>query len=200
MRRGRKVGMSRRKRCWAGGAQTVFPASVNDESMLSASKLSLAQGADYESLHSAQHGGAAVSLSSAAPVGDTGMLDSSLRDIARVTVLDQSMGAIQGMRDQSGGMRRKKNSMRKKKGGMRKKNSMRKKKGMSRKKQGGMRKKNSMRRRKMRGGSAYSLSNAQDFGAPGMLLSPNQQATALSGMNPEWKLAEDPGAFKPAGL
>jgi len=49
----------------------------------------------------------------------------------------------------------------------------------------------------MRGGAAASLANAQDFGAPGMLLSPAQQAAALGGMNPEWKLAMDPASFAP---
>jgi hypothetical protein len=33
-----------------------------------------------------------------------------------------------------------------------------------------------------------------------MLLSPSQEAQALQGMNPEWKLAMNPGAFKPAGM
>jgi len=223
--------MSRRKRCWKGGAQTVFPAGVEDDSMLSASKLSSAQGLDYARLHLGQHGGAAVSLANSAPPGYTGMLDDSLRATARVEVLDQSMHGIQGMSDQSGGsrkrgkkarsMRRKKNgimmggkrrksmSMCKKKGmcmqgGKRRKSmSMRKKKGMYM--QGGKRgkKSRSMRKKKngnMMGGSGFSLAHAQDVGAPGMLLSPNQEATALQGMNPEWKLAADPGAFKPAGM
>jgi hypothetical protein len=53
----------------------------------------------------------------------------------------------------------------------------------------------------MRGGAALTpLGHAADFGSPGMLLSPNQEAQALAGMNPEWKLASDPGAFKPAGM
>ena len=158
--------------------------------MLSASKLSSAQGLDYARLHLGQHGGAAVSLANSAPPGYTGMLDDSLRATARVEVLDQSMQGIQGMSDQSGGSRRKRRgkkarSMRRKKNG----NMM-----------GGKRRKAMSMRKKMRGGSGYSLSHAQDAGAPGMLLSPNQEATALQGMNPEWKLATDPGAFKPAGM
>lgn len=53
--------------------------------------------------------------------------------------------------------------------------------------------------RKMLGmkGGAYSLSSAADYGAPGMLLSPADQAKALGGMNPEWKLATDPASFNP---
>lgn len=153
--------------------------------MLSASKLNSAQGLDYGRLHVGQHGGAAVSLANSAPPGYTGMLDDSLRGIARVGVLDESLAGIQGMSDQSGGSRKKSRSMRKKKNG----NMM-----------GGKRKKGMSRRKKMRGGSGFTLANAQDVGSPGMLLSPNQEATALQGMNPEWKLATDPGAFKPAGM
>ena len=213
---------SRRRRCWSGGA-----APVDDTSMNSPSKLSSAQGLDYAKLHEGQHGGAwglsnaagagdnymleasnsavgrpgqtggaAVSLASAAPPGYTGMLDDSLRATARIGVLDQSLGQIQGMSDQSGGGRKRKNMSRKRK------NMSRKRKSMNRKRKSMNRKRKSMnRRRKMKGGAALSpLSQAQDFGAPGMLLSPNQQAQALSGMNPEWKLASDPGAFKPAGM
>ena len=213
-RRGsRKSGMSRR-RCWKGGAQTVFPAGVNDTDMASANKLSIAQGNDYLKLHEGQHGGrwafsdaasadadymleasdsstafpgqsggAAINLASSAPPGYTGMLDDSLRATARITPLDQSMQGIQGMSDQSGGGRR------------RRKGTRRVRKGTRRGRKG------SMRRRRMRGGAAApSFSHAADFGSPGMLLSPNQEAQALQGMNPEWKLATDPGAFKPAGM
>jgi hypothetical protein len=50
--------------------------------------------------------------------------------------------------------------------------------------------------RKMRGGMA-ALANAQDYNAPGMLLSPGAERMAVMGMNPEWKLATDPAAFNP---
>jgi hypothetical protein len=46
-------------------------------------------------------------------------------------------------------------------------------------------------------GGAHSLSNAADYGSPGMLLSPGAEARALAGMNPEWKLAMDPNSFTP---
>jgi hypothetical protein len=48
--------------------------------------------------------------------------------------------------------------------------------------------------RKMRGGAAL---HPADYGSPGMLLGAADQAKALMGMNPEWKLATDPGAFAP---
>ena len=127
-----------------------------------------------------QRGGAVAVNPAPAPVGDTGMLDSSLRAQAGINPIDQSLQSIQGMSDQSGGRRR----MRKAKGtrkGKRKGKASRK-----------------TRQRKMRGGSAYSLSDAQDVGAPGMLLSPGQEAKALESMNPEWKLATDPNSFTPS--
>ena len=176
-RSARKSGASRR-RCWAGGAnQQAFPASVNDVSMEGPGKLSLAQGGQYESLHQGQHGGAAMSLAAAAPPGYTGMLDDSLRGAARIEPLDQSMQGIQGMSDQSGGRRR----------NTRRKGSRKGRKGRKGRKSS----------RRMRGGSAFNLTHAQDVAAPGMLRSPSQEAHALAGMNPEWKLASDPGSFKP---
>ena len=178
-KRAGKICMSRRKRCWSGGASAVVPANVADTNpnMGDPSKLSLAQGGDYQSLHKGQHGGAAFSLADSAPPGYTGMLDDSLRMTARIGVLDQSMSAIKGMSDQSGGRRRRRG----------KKASRRK---------GRKGRKSLSRRRRMRGGS-HNLSHSADVGAPGMLLSPNQQAQALQGMNPEWKLATDPNSFNP---
>ena len=169
-RRGASRRMNRRasRRCWSGGA----PASVNDTSMNASSKLSLAQGSDYENIHSAQHGGMA-------PVGYTGVLDDSLRATARVAVLDESMGAIQGMSDQAGGGRRRKGKKVKK---FTHKNIMAMLKKLN---------------KRQRGGAAYALTQAQDYSAPGMLLSPSAEARALGGMNPEWKLASDPTSFVP---
>lgn len=163
----------------------------------------LAQGGDYLALHKGQHGGsscgaplmrggAAVSLAAAAPVGYTGMLDDSLRGVARIGPLDQSIGAIQGMRDQSGGARRKRGAMRKATAAARKatkKVRMALSKLIRR-----MRAATRMSRRRQRGGAAL---NPADYGAPGALLSGADQAKALMGQNPEWRLAADPGAFAP---
>ena len=217
--------MSKRMRFYGGA--NMFPAGVSDNSMLEASKMSLAQGRDYLSHHTAQHGGMA-------PVGYTGVLDDSLRATARVGVLDESMGAIQGMSDQSGGGKRRGMSMKRMLrgakgmslklmkrmrkmmglkggkmmyGGKRKAMTMKMMKKMMAKKGGKMmyggkkRKAMTMKMMKkmmgMRGGFAYALSQAQDYSAPGMLLSPAGEARALAGMNPEWKLATDPSAFAP---
>ena len=165
--------MNRRasRRCWSGGA----PASVDDTSMNGPSRLSLAQGGDYAAIHAKQHGGMA-------PVGYTGVLDDSLRATARVAVLDESMGAIQGMSDQAGGGRRRKGKKAKKAKKFTHKNIMAMLKKLN---------------KRQRGGSAYALTQAQDYSAPGMLLSPSAEARALGGMNPEWKLASDPTSFVP---
>jgi len=185
-----------------GGANVTF-AGVNDASMMEAGKMSLAQGKDYLSHHTAQHGGMA-------PVGYTGVLDDSLRATARVGVLDESIGAIQGMSDQSGGGNRMTMKMAMKK--MKKMMGLKGGKMMyggqkmcgGQKMYGGKRGKRRMTMKMMkklmakkRGGFAYALSQAQDYSAPGMLLSPAGEARALAGMNPEWKLATDPSAFAP---
>ena len=174
--RGTRRRMNHRRRTQGGGA-----ASVTDTSMNSMSKQSLAQGSDYQSIHSNQHGGMA-------PVGYTGMLDDSLRSYARVGVLDQSIAAASGMSDQGGGGHRKfksKTAMKKYKLALNKMLKMVRSRPMK------------SRRMRQTGGSQGSLSQAQDYSAPGMLLSPSAEARALAGMNPEWKLATDPSSFAP---
>ena len=57
---------------------------------------SLAQGSDFLSRHTRQHGGA---LLTGAPVGYTGMLPSELRMVARVGGLDDSISAAATQRD-----------------------------------------------------------------------------------------------------
>ena len=73
-----------------------------------------------------------------------------------------------------------------------------KRKAMSRKRKGMMGGRSSCMRRRMRGGAAMTpLATAQDYSAPGQLLSPQGEARAMMGMNPEWKLATDPNSFAP---
>lgn len=187
-RRARKtVRRVRGKRCWSGGAnQLVFPGTVEnstyDSTLSSPSKMMLGQGNEYQSLHAGQHGGAVAINPSPAPPGYTGVLEDGLRGQAWVSPIDESLKAIQGMSDQAGGARRRR------RGSRRGKRSGSKRSGSKRGRRGSKR---------MRGGAAYSIANAQDFGAPGMLLSPGQEQAALGGMNPEWKLAMDPNSFAP---
>jgi len=161
-----------------GGAHNIAPAPLNDVSMVGASKLNLAQGGDYQSLHAGQHGGA-ISFANSAPPGYTGMLDSSLIAAARTGPTMESLNAASGMKDQGGGARR------------RRRGSRRGKKGSRRGKRRGS--------RRQRGGAAMTpFSTAADSGAPGMLLSPGMEQKAMMGMHTqEWKLAEDPNSFAP---
>lgn len=195
---------SRRSRKQRGGQ-----APVNNSSMNSSSAESLAQGKEYASLHANQHGGAAVSLTAAAPVGYTGVLDDSLRAIARIGPIDQAIGQIQGMSDQSGGGRRRRgrgtykvdNAIRNFRYGFtnpvkvtrKSTNQMFKKLKNSLKKL----QKSMKKMYKMRGGAGMQVGPVADYSAPGMLLNPAQEARALMGMNPEWKLAADPTSFAP---
>jgi hypothetical protein len=167
-----------RKRTMRGGAYVLSPMNLKDTSMMSASKMSNAQGMDFFSKHVAQHGGALMG----APVGETGVLEDSLRGAARLVPLDASYSAAANMRDQSGGRRRKRRNTR---GTCRKsrrntRSNRRSNRRTSRRQSGGMRPLGFM-----------------DADAPGMLLSGKQASQALSNMSSEWKLAENPGSFSP---
>jgi hypothetical protein len=142
---------------------------------LSPSNLSAAQGTEYKAIHKGQYGGAHMSMEGA-PVGTTGVLDESLRATARVTPLDESVGAIQGMSDQSGGARR-----RGRRGSRRKNGAC-----------GG-----GSRRRRRRHSGGGNLAAAADYSAPTHLLSAGAEAKALMEQSPEWSLAKNPSSFAP---
>lgn len=174
------------RRCWSGGS-----APVNDTSMHAASRLSLSQGGDFLSLHKNQHGGAAVSLANSAPLGYTGVLDSSLRGAAGVLPGDAAFAAASGMKDQAGGGKRVNAAHRKIL-------NMLKKLTKKRKQRGGSPWWSVGKKPKQRGGSAYSLTQAQDVSTPGELLSGRAAAAAAAGQNPEWKYVENPAAYNPS--
>lgn len=109
-----------------------------------------------------------------APVGDSGVLDSNLRESARLGPLDQSFQEIAGMTDQAGGRRRRKGRK-------------------SRKGRKGRKSRRS--RRKMRGGASALM--AASTNANPMLLDGRSSSQAVTEMNPEWKLAENPNSFAP---
>ena len=174
-RRGKRMTLHRFLRGkWMGGAHTITPAPLNDTGMAGASKLNLAQGGDYASLHQGQHGGA-ISFANSAPPGYTGMLDSSLIAAARTGPTMQSLNAASGMSDQGGGGRRRRRGSRR--GSRRSRRS----------------------RSRQRGGAAmtpFSIAAAAD--SPGMLLSPGMEQKAMMGMHTaEWNLAKDPTSFAP---
>lgn len=157
-----------------GGALILSPMELTDTSMVSASKMSGAQGLDFFSKHAAQHGGGAGLMG--APVGDTGMLEASLRASARMGPLDASYQAVVGMKDQSGGKRRRATGRR----ASRKTRRNRRNRRATRRQNGGMR-----------------ALGFMETSAPGMLLSGSQAAQANSTMSREWALAENPSSFAP---
>ncbi len=181
MRKNRKA--SRRstrrvnRRNMYGGALTLSPMELTDTSMVSASKMSGAQGLDFFSKHAAQHGGGAGLMG--APVGDTGMLEASLRASARMGPLDASYQAVVGMKDQSGGKRRRA-SRRATRKNRRNTRRNRRNRRATRRQNGGMR-----------------ALGFMETSAPGMLLSGSQAAQANSTMSREWALAENPSSFAP---
>ena len=160
-----------------GGALHLSPMELTDTSMMSASKMSGAQGLDFLGKHAAQHGGGSLM---GAPVGDTGMLDSSLRASARMGPLDASYQAVVGMNDQSGGKRRRASRRRANRRSTCKTRRNRRNRRATRRQNGGMR-----------------ALGFMETSAPGMLLSGSQASAALSNMSREWALAENPSSFAP---
>jgi len=173
-RRNRRSSRRNGRRCWSGGF-----APIDDTSMQNSSRMNLAQGGDYLSMHKNQHGGAAVCLSNSAPLGYTGVLDSSMRGAAGVLPGDAAFAAASGMKDQAGGGRRVNAAHR---------NILRMLKKLTKKRKAG---------RKQRGGAAYSLTHAQDVSTPGELLSGRAAAAAAAGQNPEWRYVENAAAYNP---
>lgn len=181
---------TRRHRKMRGGES--MPAPVGSNSMAYSSGLSLAQGGQYETIHANQHGGASLDAGAFPDAvtqpgflsGDAGMLAS-----ARQAPLIQSLQAVSGLKDyagQAGGKRRGRKSHRKSRKTSRK----------SRKGRKTSRKSRRVNRKLMYGGQMPVL-QPQSVNASGMLLSPAMEAKAVSGMNREWELANDPKAFAP---
>ena len=171
----RKHTMKRRHRM-RGGNST--PAPTSGAGMGPMMQQNLAQGQQFAAMHANQHGGAALDAGPfPGAVTEQSMLPQNLHAAARIAPLDSALSAIANMKDpgQAGGGRKRKG----RKG--------RKSRKASRK---------GRKSRKMRGGAAYD-SNPAPFGGPSMLLDGPQMAKALSGMNAEWKLAENPDAFAP---
>jgi hypothetical protein len=149
----------------------------------------LAQGQQFANMHANQHGGGALDAGPfPGAVTEQSMLPQNLHAAARIAPLNAALGAIANMKDpgQAGGGRRKGRKASKKG----RKASKKSRKG-SRKSRKGRK-----TRRGQRGGAAYD-SNPAPFGGPSMLLDGSQMSKALSGMNAEWKLAENPNAFAP---
>jgi len=185
---------NRRNNRKSGGAYSELsgaPTGWSDSR--SSSALNLAQGEDFAKYHSGQHGGAS-SFSSGSPVsavtaGSFGT-DGVPMPSAMQTGLQNSYKYIAGMTDQVGGKKNRKN-----KRNSRKNRSSRSSKKNTRKQYGGLYRVGGGRRR-YSGGSSQDMSNpmpVQDSGK--MLIS--RDMVAQAGLNPEWRLAENPNSFAP---
>jgi hypothetical protein len=174
-----------------GGAELSMPAPVNDASMKGPMDMSLAQGQQYGDLHKNQHGGSYGPYPGA--VTDEALISPSMALSARTAPLNAALNEIRGMSDQAGGRRRRRNTMRKNR-----KNRKNTRKNNMRKNRKNRRNNMTMRRRRnnMMGGAILNPMPAS-VSAPGLLLPAGLEAKAVSGMNAEWKLAENPRAFAP---
>lgn len=149
--------------------------------MAQMSQQNLAQGQQFAAIHAKQHGGGVGLDAGPFPgsVVEPSVLPAGLHASARVAPLDAAIRQISGLKDQEGGGRRRKG----RKGSKKSRKTRKTRKGR--------------KGRKGYMGGAYILDTAAPFPSRGMLLSSGMEAKALSGMNAEWKLAENPDAFAP---
>jgi len=190
-RKNRGSHRDRRNRRQYGGTQMFAPSPLGTSlSGSSPSSANLAQGGQYASFHANQHGGMAPYPGG---VTDT-VLPQDLQASARVLPLGGYLADVQHVRDpgqaaQAGGRRRRTRNSRGR--------FTAKRRGSKRSRKTRAKRNSRGRFLKMRGGAAVSLTNASDYGSPSMLLPSGAETKAVSGMNPEWKLAADPTSFAP---
>lgn len=175
-RRGNRKNTRRNtRRNYRGGYN---PAPVGVDPMGDMTRQSLNQGQQYASFHAGQHGGGSLGGSPfPGSVGGEALLSDNLAASARVGPLNASLNEIKGMQD--GGRRRRRRNRktnRKNRKGSRKNRANRK-----------------SRSRRYRGGAMPAL-NPGLVGAPGQIL---PSSVTAAGMNPEWRLAENPRSFAP---
>ena len=186
MRRTSRKNRKARSRRMRGGMAPINHSLAGS----SASNLSLGQGQQYASYHTAQHGGQAPlsAITSSA-------LPQEMHASAGILPLGRYITDIQGLRDpgQAGGRRRRVSKRRVSK---RRVSKSRARKSRARKvRKSRKSRKNTRRSRKQAGGNF--VMNPADVGAPDMLLDGKAATNAMRGMNPEWALASDPKAFIP---
>ena len=188
-RKGRKSRSHRRshRRYYGGAAYAVEPASV-DYANPGPMNLNLAQGQQFAKFHVNQHGGVFSGGPYPGAVTEPSMLPANLVASAHLLPLNQAFSEIRGLSDQTGGRRRRRN------GRKSRKNSKNRK---------GCRKNRS---RRYRGGDFVRWGGGGMYGMPEMLPSSVADSTKMlispqlqqqAGLNPEWKLAENPSSFDP---
>ena len=173
-----------------GGSYSVkdiSPMDLNDSSMMSPQRLSVAQGQQFGDLTKNMHGGMGVYPGA---VVDSA-LPQNLHASARLVALDRSYNEIAGMQD--GGRRRRKGRKASRKGRKASRKSRKGRKASRKSRKGRKSSRKSRKSRRQRGG--YAALGFASTDSPGMLLDASQ--TARAGLNPEWKLAENPNSFSP---
>jgi hypothetical protein len=181
------------------GGEYSMPSPVNDMSMKGPMDMSLSQGQQFASFHANQHGGALSGGPYPGVVTEEALISPTMAVAARTAPLNAALTEIRGMTDQAGGRRKRRTRNRSTRSRKGRKNSRkgRKNSRKGRKNSRKGRKNNmSMRRRRnnMMGGAVLSPAATS---APGLLLPSGLEAKAVSGMNAEWKLAENARAFAP---
>ena len=185
------------------GGEYSMPATVDDNSLNGPSRMSLAQGQQFADFHKNQHGGALSGGPYPGVVTEEALIPANMAVSARTAPLNAALNEIRGMSDQAGGRRRRRRNTMRKNRKNRKNTRKNRRNNMSMRKNRKNRRNNmmmSMRRRRnnntmnMMGGAVLSPASSS---APGLLLPAGLEAKAVSGMNAEWKLAENPRAFAP---
>jgi hypothetical protein len=163
-----------------------------------------AQGKQFLAYHKDQHGGAMAYGPYPGAVDAPTVLPADLTAAARLLPLNDAFAEIRGMTDQDGGRRR-----RGRKGSRKSRKSQKKQRGGDFVRWGGARRmsrKRSTKRRsskksrkgskKQRGGSYAEMRFPMPVGDESKMLIP-ASLQAQAGLNPEWKLAENPLSFAP---
>lgn len=149
--------------------------------------LNLAQGRQFAEFHKYQHGGAYGPYPAA--VEQATVLPADLTASAKLLPLNAAFAEIRGMSDQSGGKRRRHRK------GSRK--AHRKSRKGSRKQRGGVLVRwGGGSRRRYHGGAYSEMRFPMPVADEGKMLIP-AGLQAQAGLNPEWKLAENPNSFAP---
>lgn len=199
-RKGRKA--SRRVRRQRGGVAPVGEYGAG--SGIAPMKLNLAQGQQFAAYHANQHGGAGTAFGPyPGAVQEASVLPADLIASAKLLPLNQSFDYIRQFGPSSdnpnlkGGKRRGRKSGRKSR---KSRKTTRRQRGGSgaglvRWGAGGGRRRRTSHRRQ-RGGSAAEMSLPMDVAESSKMLIPSS-LQAQAGLNPEWKLAENPASFAP---
>ena len=184
------------------GGEYSMPSPVGDMSMKAPMNMSLSQGQQFADYHKNQHGGVFSGGPYPGVVTEEALIPANMALSARTAPLNAALNEIKGMSDQAGGKRKRRNTMRK--GRKNRKNTRKNNMSMRKRRNNNMsmrkRRNNnmSMRRRRnnmnMMGGAVLSPAL---MSSPSLLLPSGLEAKAVSGMNAEWKLAENPRSFAP---